>query len=99
MRPSLCEEGTNVAVGTKFITEHGRKVLPWYIPVEGEAPPDWKDKWKKLRDRFEKIIDEGCKMECFLIQVLPHPAPDSSIKSRASGISRCSPGSRKLLFV
>jgi len=68
MRPSLCEEGTNVAVGTKFITEHGRKVLPWYIPVEGEAPPDWKDKWKKLRDRFEKIIDEGCKMECFLIQ-------------------------------
>src|SRR5665213_2956726 len=68
MRPSLCEEGTNVAVGTKFITEHGRKVLPWYIPAEGEAPSDWKDKWKKLRDRFEKIIDDGCKMECFLIQ-------------------------------
>jgi serine/threonine protein kinase len=74
MRPSLCEEGTNVAVGTKFILEHGRKVLPWYIPAEGEAPSDWKEKWKKLRDRFEKIIDEGCKMECFLIQ---HRIPQS----------------------
>ena len=68
MRPSLCEDGTNVAIGTKFITEHGRRVLPWYNPAEGEAPSDWKEKWKKLRDRFEKIIDEGCKMECFLIQ-------------------------------
>lgn len=68
MRPSLCEEGTNVAIGTKFITEHGRKVLPWYTPAEGEAPSDWKEKWKKLRERFEKIIDDGCKMECFLIQ-------------------------------
>lgn len=64
----MCEEGTNVAIGTKFISEHGRKVLPWYIPADGEAPPDWKEKWKKLRDRFEKIIDAGCKMECFLIQ-------------------------------
>jgi serine/threonine protein kinase len=68
MRPSLCEDGTNVAIGTKFITEHGRRVLPWYNPAEGEAPSDWKEKWKKLRERFEKIIDEGCKMECFLIQ-------------------------------
>src|SRR5277367_2465078 len=39
------------------------------IPLRrGEAPSDWKEKWKKLRDRFEKIIDAGCKMECFLIQ-------------------------------
>lgn len=68
MRPSLCEDGTNVAIGTKFIIDHGRKVLPWYTPAEGEAPSDWKEKWKKLRERFEKIIDEGCKMECFLIQ-------------------------------
>ena len=68
MRPSLYEDGTNVTVGTKFIMEHGRRVLPWYIPAASKAPSDWKDKWKKLRDRFENIIDEGCTMECFLIQ-------------------------------
>lgn len=68
MRPSLCEDGTNVAVGTKFIIEYGRRVLPWYNPTESKAPSDWKDKWRKLRDRFEKAIDDGCKMECFLIQ-------------------------------
>ena len=68
MRPNLCEDGTNIAIGTKFVTEHGRRVLPWYNPAEGKAPSDWKEKWRKLRDRFEKIIDEGCKMECFLIQ-------------------------------
>jgi len=68
MRPSLCEEGTNVAVGTKFIMEQGRRILPWYKPEEGKAPSDWNTKWKKLRDRFEKIVDAGCKMECFLIQ-------------------------------
>jgi hypothetical protein len=67
-RPNLCEEGTNVAIGTKFLMEHGRRILPWYSPVEGKAPSGWKDRWGKLRDRFEKIIDEGCKMECFLIQ-------------------------------
>jgi serine/threonine protein kinase len=67
MRPSLYEDGTNVAIGTKFIAERGGRVLPWYDPAEGKAPSDWKEKWKKLRDRFEKIIDEGCKMECFLI--------------------------------
>lgn len=68
MRPSLCEDGTNVPIGTKFIVEHGRRVLPWYIPAASKAPSDWKDKWKKLRDRFESIIDAGCVMECFLIQ-------------------------------
>ena len=68
MRPSSCEDGTNVATGTKFLTEYGRRVLPWYNPAEGKAPSGWKDKWGKLRDRFEKIIDEGCKMELFLIQ-------------------------------
>src|SRR5437763_14001535 len=68
MKPSLCEDGTNVAIGTKFITEDCRRVLPWYNPTEGVAPPDWKEKWKKVRDRLEKIIDEGCKMECYLIQ-------------------------------
>jgi hypothetical protein len=67
-RPSLCEDGTNVAIGTKFVMEHGRRVLPWYNPVESKEPSDWKEKWKKLRDRFEKIIDDGCKMECFFIQ-------------------------------
>jgi hypothetical protein len=77
MRPSLCEDGTNVAVGTKFIMEHGRRILPWYIPAASKAPSDWKDKWKKLRDRFEKIIDEGCTMECFLIQRrIPQSRPD-----------------------
>jgi hypothetical protein len=77
MRPSLCEEGTNVAVGTKFIMEHGRRILPWYIPAASKAPSDWKDKWKKLRDRFEKTIDEGCTMECFLIQRrIPQSRPD-----------------------
>jgi hypothetical protein len=68
MRPSLFEDGTNVATGTKFIAEYGRRVLPWYNPAEGLAPLDWKDKWAKLRDRFEKIIDDGGKMELFLIQ-------------------------------
>ena len=68
MRSSLCEDGTNVAVGTKFNMEFGRRVLPWYNPADGKAPPDWKEKWKRLRDRFEKIIDDGCKLECFLIQ-------------------------------
>jgi hypothetical protein len=67
-RPSLCEDGTNVAIGTKFVMEHGRRVLPWYNPVESKEPSDWKEKWKKLRDRFEKTIDDGCKMECFFIQ-------------------------------
>jgi hypothetical protein len=77
MRPSLCEDGTNVAVGTKFIMEHGRRILPWYIPAASKAPSDWKDKWKKLRDRFENIIDEGCTMECFLIQRrIPQSRPD-----------------------
>jgi hypothetical protein len=68
MRPSLCEDGTNVVASTKFLTEYGRRVLPWYNPVEGKAPLGWKEKWGKLRDRFDKIIDEGCKMELFLIQ-------------------------------
>ena len=68
MRPSVCEDGTNVAVGTEYIMEFGRRVRPWYNPAKGKAPSDWKEKWKKLRDRFEKIIDDGCKMECFLIQ-------------------------------
>jgi hypothetical protein len=77
MRPSLYEDGTNVTVGTKFIMEHGRRVLPWYIPAASKAPSDWKDKWKKLRDRFENIIDEGCTMECFLIQRrIPQSRPD-----------------------
>lgn len=77
MRPSLCEEGTNVAVGTKFIMEQGRRILPWYKPEEGKAPSDWNTKWKKLRDRFENIIDEGCTMECFLIQRrIPQSRPD-----------------------
>ena len=67
-RPTLCEDGTNVAFGTKFYMENSRKVLPWYNPAEGKVPSDWKHKWTKLRDRFEKIIDEGCKMECFLVQ-------------------------------
>ncbi len=68
MRPSLCEDGTNVAIGTKFIAEDNGRVLPWYRPAEGKAPPDWKEKWKKLRDRLEKLVDEGCKMECYMIQ-------------------------------
>jgi hypothetical protein len=68
MRTSLFEDGTNVAIGTKFFTEYGRRVLPWYLPSEGKAPAGWKDRWGRLRDRIEKIIDEGCKMECFLIQ-------------------------------
>ena len=77
MRPSLCEDGTNVAVGTKYIMEQGRRILPWYIPAASKAPTDWRDKWKKLRERFEKIIDEGCTMECFLIQRrIPQSRPD-----------------------
>lgn len=76
-RLNLCEDGTNVAVGTKFIMEYGRRVLPWYNPAESKAPSDWKEKWKKLRDRFEKVIDDGCKMECFLIQRrIPQARPD-----------------------
>jgi hypothetical protein len=68
MRPSLCEDGTNVAIGTKFLTNYGRRVLPWYNPTEGKAASGWKERWARLRDRFENIIDENCKMQCIVIQ-------------------------------
>lgn len=75
-RPKLYEDGTNVASGTKFCEENWRRVLPWYNPAEGKAPANWKDRWTKLRARFEKIIDDCCTLECVLIQRrIPASAP------------------------
>jgi hypothetical protein len=75
-KKSLYEDGTNVALGTKFYALNWRKVLPWYTPAEGKAPLDWKDRWARLRTRFEKAIDECCKLECVMIQRrIPASAP------------------------
>ena len=66
-KESSFEDGTNVAKGTPFWAL-GTKVLPWYDPAEGKASTDWKEKWARLRARFERIIDEYCPIECVLIQ-------------------------------
>ncbi len=74
----MFEDGTNVAVGTRFREEFGRRVLPWYIPADGKAPRNWKDKWTTLRSRFDRIVDECCPQECVLVQRrIPAYAPCS----------------------
>ena len=62
------EDGTNIARGTPFRAEPTPKTLPWYNPVESNAPSTWKDRWLTLRNRFERLIDEFDPVEGILIQ-------------------------------
>ena len=64
---SECEDGTNVEKGTPFlvvasVTEH------WYRPDESTCPTDWKPRWKRLRSRFEQVIDKRRPIACVLVE-------------------------------
>jgi len=63
------ENGTNVAVGTPYL-EPASRMLPWYIPSTASGNSNWRASSVKLRDRFEKYIDEHCTSECFLVQTI-----------------------------
>ena len=53
-------------------------MLPWYDPAKSQAPQNWKDKWAKLRARFDRIIDECSPFQCVLVQKrIPEYAPIS----------------------
>ncbi|MDB6066201.1 MAG: hypothetical protein JWR26_2409 [Pedosphaera sp.] len=72
----LLEDGTNIALGTKFREENHGRVMPWYEPANSHAPERWKENWAKLRLRFEKLIDECGPVECVMIQRrIPKSAP------------------------
>ncbi len=65
------EDGTNVAIGTRFLEEPlGRFGGSWYVPMQSKASGRWKENFTKLRTRFDRIIDEFCTTECFLVQTL-----------------------------
>ena len=62
------EDGTNIRLGTQFRTEFTSQVLPWYVPAQSTAPENWRDKWDRLRTRFERLIDERDAVEGVLVQ-------------------------------
>lgn len=62
------EDGTNIPAGTPFLTEFTSRVLPWYEPAKSTAPENWREKWERLRLRFERLIDEREPVECVLVQ-------------------------------
>lgn len=62
------EDGTNVPRGTPFRAEFTSRVLPWYTPAESTAPENWRERWERLRTRFERLIDEREAVEVVLVQ-------------------------------
>jgi len=78
-RKEQLEDGTNVAVGTQFLEEPARTMLPFCLPSQAKHIRNWKENLAKLRDRFDRLIDEFCVSECFLIQTL---IPAYNIQSR-----------------
>ena len=96
---SQFEDGTNVIVGTKFREEPGSRVLPWYNPAEAQGILTWKEGFKSLRARFDRLTDEFCPAECFLVQTLvpacgvsptasPPVLPDRTLLWQGPGLGR-----------
>lgn len=75
------EDGTNIPPGTAYWEEElGWKVMPWYVPSKSMAPNDWKENWRRLRSRLEKLIDSCQPLQCVLIQTrLPAYGAERSI--------------------
>lgn len=64
----VCHDGTNVAVDIKYVSEPKTRLLPWYDPSKSLSPPNWQKPWEKLRERFDRLIDERLAVECCLTQ-------------------------------
>jgi hypothetical protein len=62
------EDGTNILSGTPFEKDSTTRVLPWYDPSQSTAPEDWREKWRALRARFERLLDDLPPIESILVQ-------------------------------
>jgi hypothetical protein len=61
------EDGTNVTCGTPLFVQVSM-TEDWYRPDESKSPAGWKERWGRLRARFEQIVDECRPITCLLIE-------------------------------
>ncbi len=76
-RPDEYEDGTNVRRGTPFFVQVSR-TEDWYCPDESKSAAGWKERWARLRARFEQIVDESRPMACLLIEQRIPAYPESA---------------------
>ncbi len=74
------EDGTNIPRGTPFYFQSSR-TTDWYLPSKSKASTGWKERWARLRERFEQIIDQCRPMSCVLIEKRIPAYPRNNIQS------------------
>jgi hypothetical protein len=72
------EDGTNVLRGTPFYVQLS-VTEDWYRPDELKAPAAWKERWARLRARFEQIVDNCRPVACLLIEKRIPPYPEIGV--------------------
>lgn len=84
--PGEYEDGTNVPRGTPFFVEVSR-TRDWYRPDESKSLSGWKERWARLRERFEQVVDELRPMVCLLIEqrIPAYPEPAGSWQDALAG--------------
>ncbi|MFC1596600.1 toll/interleukin-1 receptor domain-containing protein [Planctomycetota bacterium] len=80
------EDGTNVRRDTPFFVQVSM-TEDWYRPDESKCPAGWKERWVRLRARFEQLIDECCPITCVLIEkrLPPYPKVERSSQDAVAG--------------
>ncbi|MEN6457400.1 MAG: TIR domain-containing protein [Thermoguttaceae bacterium] len=84
---NVCEDGTNVPRGTSFlvtisVTEH------WYKPRESKCCMNWKQRWERLRSRFEEFVDNRRPITCTLVEKRIPGFPEFSDYSNSESFGR-----------
>ena len=71
------EDGTNVPRGTQYY-ERVLETRHWYHPYSSRSSMGWQEQWRRLRARFEQVIDECRPVVCTLFEQRIPAYPESA---------------------